>query len=92
MCAAGILMLGLGAVGADPQWRDTGISLCEAIVVRDIAQVVRRVEAGEDPNRSCPVDEGANRGASRLMTPLEAATAAGDPAIVNVLVEHGADR
>lgn len=79
-----------GAVGLDSQWRETTLNTPAAIAVHDWAQGVRRIEAGEDPNKADVVPGGNSSEPSRMMTPLEAAVREDELALVTVVLDRGA--
>ena len=90
LCLSVYVVIGW-AGGAAPFWSTPDVSLSEAVIVRDIAEAVRLIRAGHDPNRSWPVraDLSDNR-QSESLTPLEAAIRTRRLEVAQVLVGAGA--
>jgi hypothetical protein len=84
-------MLVIAVVAGHPMWPDQALNLSEAAAVRDSAEVVRQIEAGEDPNASREIRAGFLGDGPVRMTPLEAAVAAGDAEVVGRVLEKGAN-
>jgi hypothetical protein len=76
--------------GINPFWPTPDVNVAEAAAVRDHAEVVRLIEAGQDPNRRWPVRADIIDGDSHTMTPLEAAVEIRRLELVKLLVRHGA--
>ncbi len=73
-----------GITGRHPIWNFQPRNLAEAAAFRDTGAVVRRIEAGEDPNRP-----GVIRTESATLTPVEAAAASRHPEMVQLLFDLG---
>ena len=86
---AGVVLLS-GATGLDTQWRETTLNTPAAIAVHDWAQGVRRIEAGEDPNKADVVPGGNSSEPARMMTPLEAAVREDELGLVSLMLQRGA--
>jgi hypothetical protein len=65
-------------------------NLAEAAAFRDGGAIVRRIEAGEDPNRPAAVRAGVIGDDAVVLRPLEAAAAQLRPEIVQLLIDVGA--
>ena len=76
--------------GADPFWPMPVLNVAEAAAVRDHAEVVRLIVAGQDPNRKWPVAPDLIDGNAHQMTPLEAAIEIRRLELVHLLLRHGA--
>jgi hypothetical protein len=83
------LLAAAGVSGRHPIWNIAPANLAEAAAFRDPAAIVRLVRRGESINRPARVRAGIGTGAAEL-TPVEAAVAAGDSAIVSMLFNLGA--
>ena len=77
-------------LGTNPFWPVPELNVAEAAAVRDHAEVVRLIEAGQDPNRAWPVRVDIIDGNAHMMTPLEAAVRIRRLELVKLLVRHGA--
>lgn len=77
-------------VGADTFWPLPEITLSEAVVTRDYAEVVRLIESGADPNRPAHIRVDMLNSAEYTKTPLEAAVGTGVIELVQLLLRHGA--
>lgn len=66
------------------------LTLAEAAAIRDEAEVLKRIRSGADPNVPALVRRGIISDPEYLLTPLEAATAAGHVEVVRLLVANGA--
>jgi hypothetical protein len=73
-----------------PMWPHEPLNLAEAAAVRAEAEVVRLIEMGQSPDARYVVRSGLRFGHSTSLTPLEAAVANDDPAIVRRLLAMGA--
>ena len=82
-------MLVIAVVAGHPMWPHQRLNLSEAAAVRDSAEVVRQIEAGEDPNASREIRAGLLGDGPVRMTPLEAAVAAEDAEVVGRVLEKG---
>ena len=85
--AAAVLALAafvLGLAGLHPLWRAEPLNMSEAAAYRDGARVLELIRAGEDPDARRPVRRGAVFSRDLLLTPLEAAVAAGRAEVVEV--------
>jgi hypothetical protein len=97
LAAPGFLLVGamtamllIAVVAGHPMWPYQPLNLSEAAAVRDSAEVVRQIEAGEDPNASREIRAGFLGDGPVRMTPLEAAVAAEDAEVVGRVLEKGA--
>ena len=82
-------MLAIAAVtGRHPIWSLEPRNLPEAVAFRDPGAVVRRIDSGEDPNRAAEVRAGVALDES--LTPIEAAAAARQGEMVQLLLDLGA--
>lgn len=92
-CAA-LLWLAVLAVsvvtGTHPIWTLTPRNLAEAAAFRDGGAVVRFVNAGHDINKAGEVRGGVVRSDTATLTPIEAAAAARERAMVQLLLDFGA--
>jgi hypothetical protein len=76
--------------GDDPLWRPQELTLSEAAMVRDAAEMTRLIRGGADPNRASWVrDELVDSGRGESMTPLEAAIRNDRGEIVALLFREG---
>jgi hypothetical protein len=87
--ATAVMLIGL-PFGVDPLWRVEPLTLAEAAALRDNGEVVRLIEAGEDPNRATTVRADFLRNDALTITPLEAAVGSDRVDIMEVLLEQGA--
>jgi hypothetical protein len=76
--------------GRHPVWNLQPRNLPEAVAFRDPAAAVRRVEAGEDPNAAAAVREGIVLSDAAVLTPIEAAAAARQGELVQLVLDLGA--
>ena len=89
--AGWVALLAVTAVtGRHPIWNLEPCNLPEAVAFRDAAAVVRRVERGEDPNRAGEVRAGVVLPETASLTPVEAAAAARQGEMVQLLLDLGA--
>lgn len=88
VAAAVILSAALG--GYEPLAGPDDLTLAEAAAIRDEAEVLRLIRAGADPDAPGNVRRGILNDPGNLLTPLEAAVAAGHAEVVQLLVRHGA--
>ncbi len=79
-----------GVSGRHPVWTFEPRSVAEAAAFGDPVAVVQRIQGGDDPNRAGDVRAGAARTETTRLTPIEAAAAAGEPAMVRLLLDLGA--
>jgi hypothetical protein len=92
----GLVIAGFGAgllfapFDRHPMWPRVELNLSEAAAVRDAAEIVRLVEASEDPNAAVEVRPGFLAEHAVRVTPLEAAVAVKDIEIARVLLVNGA--
>lgn len=88
---AALLFVGAWAIGWHPFWPVPELTLSEAVVTRDSAEVVRLIEQeGADANRAWRVRASLADGRERLITPLEAAVLTRRPEMIRLLLRHGA--
>jgi hypothetical protein len=76
--------------GTHPIWTLTARNAAEAAAFRDAGAVVRFVKAGHDINAAGQVRGGIIRSDTALMTPVEAAAAARQREMLQVLLDLGA--
>jgi hypothetical protein len=76
--------------GTHPIWATTAHNLAEAAAFRDGGAVVRLVEAGQPIGQPADVRGGVIRSETITVTPVEAAAAARDEAMVQLLFDLGA--
>jgi hypothetical protein len=88
--ATALMLVGL-PFGLDPLWRVEPLTLAEAAALRDNGEVVRLIDAGEDPNQASTVRAEFLQNAPLTVTPLEAAVGADRVDIMEVLLDHGAE-
>jgi hypothetical protein len=79
-----------GVTGTHPIWSLTARNLAEAAAFRDGGAVVRFVEAGHDINQPGEVRGGVVRSETTMLTPVEAAAAARQREMLQVLLDLGA--
>jgi len=79
-----------GVTGRHPIWNLAPENLPEAAAFRDPAAVLRHLARGEDIDRADHVRAGIVRTDDAILTPIEAAAAAGDEAMVHMLFSLGA--
>ena len=86
---AASLLLATG--GRHPQWPDRQLNLAEAVAVRDTAEVIRLLEAGEDPSTRRRVRPGLmGNDVEVAAMPLEAAVSIGRTELIGLLFDRGA--
>ena len=90
LTAARCIALVLAFFGHHPWWHDDQLNIAEAAAMRDVAEVARRMQQGEDPNADHEIRPGLLFGHAVSLTPLEAAVEAGDSAMIDVLFRAGA--
>ena len=84
-------VLALAAIGGrHPVWSLQPRNLPEAVAFRDSAAVVRRVEAGESPDAAAEVRERIVLSDAATLTPIEAAAAARQGELVQLVLDLGA--
>ena len=88
--AAAVWILIGWAAGANPFWPVPDLNVAEAAAVRDHAEVVRLIEAGQDPNRTWRVAPDLIDGSEHALTALEAAVEIRRLELVQLLLRHGA--
>ena len=76
--------------GGHPIWNLQPRNLVEAVAFRDAGAVVRRVDAGEDPNRPGEVRPRVIFPESTMLTPIEAAAASRQAEMIQLLLDLGA--
>ena len=79
-----------GVTDRHPIWNLQPSNLAEAVTFRDAGAVVRRIDAGEDPNGAGEVRPGVILPESATLTPLEAAAASRQAEMVQLLLDLGA--
>ncbi len=79
--------LGLESLRAAP-WAETPLNPSEAIVCNDIAQAIRRIEAGGSATTAYPVSAEGSGVPAGPMTPIEAAVRSGEDNVVNALLPY----
>jgi ankyrin repeat protein len=77
--------------GIDPLWRVEPLTLAEAAALRDNGEVVRLIDAGEDPNKAGTVRAEFLHNDPVTVTPLEAAVGSDRVDIIELLLDHGAE-
>ena len=87
--ATAVMLFGL-PFGIDPLWRVEPLTLAEAAALRDNGEVVRLIDAGEDPNKAGTVRAELLRNDAQVVTPLEAAVGIDRPDMIEVLLDNGA--
>ena len=91
VACAWIAMLTItAATGSHPIWNLTPRNAAEAAAFRDSAAVVRFVLSGSDLNAPGEVRGGIIRSQAAVLTPVEAAAAARQAEMVQVLIDLGA--
>ena len=90
LACAVALMLVAGIAGRHPMWRPETFNMAEAAAARDVATIAAMLDRGEDPNASRSMRPRLLDDASKSMTPLEAAVAAGRLEVVHLLLARGA--
>ena len=84
-------LLGIASItGRHPIWSTTPENLSEAAAFGDSVAVRRYLTRGERIDRAAQVRAGMGRGADTILTPIEAAAAAEDEDMVNMLFNLGA--
>ena len=71
--------LGLAAFGRHPMWPHEQANLSEAAAIRDVAEIVRLIERGDNPNAARNIRAGLLREMAVRLTPVQAAVASKDP-------------
>lgn len=77
-------------------WPEATLTIADAIVLRDTAEVVTQLLGGVDPNAPCRLTytsrltRKVRRHAATAVTPLEAAVWSGEPFYMQLLAQHGA--
>ena len=90
LAGARCVALVLAAFGHHPMWPEQGLNLSEAAGSRDLAEVVRLVEQGEeDLNAVREIRSGLLFDHPVRLKPIEAAVEAGDPVMVSALIRLG---
>ena len=90
LCLSAYVVAGW-ASGGEPFWAAPDLTLSEAVVVRDVAEAVRLIRAGHDPNRAWTIRADlSDRRELEMATPLEAAIRIRRLEIVLVLISEGA--
>ena len=84
-----MMLVGL-PFGLDPLWRVEPLTLAEAAALRDNGEVVRLIDAGEDPNGAGTVRAELLHNDPLTVTPLEAAVGSDRVDMMEVLLDHGA--
>ncbi len=79
-----------GLTGRDPIWNLQPRNLAEAAAFRDTGAVVRRIDAGEDPNRPGEVRPDPILPESATLTPVDAAVTSRHFEMVQLLFDFGA--
>ena len=87
--ATALMLLGV-PFGIDPLWYVEPLTLSEAVSLRDNGEVVRLIQAGDDPNRRGTVRAELLRNDAQVVTPLEAAVGIDRPDMIETLLENGA--
>jgi hypothetical protein len=78
------------AIGRELFWLEGRLSLADAIVSRNWAEVAYQVSEGRDPNGTSVLDAASPIGRSVTVTPLEAAVITGDTEMMQLLIDSGA--
>jgi hypothetical protein len=73
-----------------PMWTERDLNLSEAAAVRDLGEIVRLIDASEDPDAVRDVRSGYLADTTVRLTPLEAAVASKDVESVRILLLNGA--
>lgn len=84
-----ILAIG-GLTGRHPIWNLQPRNLAEAVAFRDAGAVIRRIDAGEDPDRPAEVRASVILPESATLTPIEAAAASRQAEMILLLLDLGA--
>ena len=80
----------LTLIDTHPMWRQPEMNLSEAAAARDLGEIVRLIEASEDPDAARDVRPGFLAETAIRATPLEAAVASKDVESVRILLMNGA--
>jgi len=91
LTAARCVALVLAVFGHHPWWPDQQLNLSEAAGMRDAAEVLHRIQQGEDPNVQQEIRPGLLSDRPVSLSPLEAAVQAGDSVMIDVLFRAGAE-
>ena len=92
-CLVTAMMIGwlvLAPFDRHPMWHEPDLNLSEAAAVRDVGEIVRLIEASEDPDAARDVRPGYLADTAVRVTPLEAAVASKDVESVRILLLNGA--
>jgi hypothetical protein len=84
------IVLALSAASVSPVWPNHGLNMSEAAALRDVAEVVRRLESGEDLVSERYVRAGVIGERPMMLTPMAAAVAGGDESMIRMLFRVGA--
>lgn len=76
--------------GVDPLWHVEPLTLPEAAALHDNGEVMRLIGLGADPDKAGTVRADFVDNEARVLTPLEAAVAAGRADVVELLLDNGA--
>ena len=85
-----VVLASWGSTGQHPIWGIVPANIPEAAAFHDGADVVRRVGRGEDPNDPGEIRAGILASHAMTLRPLEAAAAAREREMVQLLLELGA--
>ena len=88
--AAAALILAATLIGYRALAAPLDLTMSEAAVLRDEAEVLRQIANGSDPNVAQPIRPGIFNDDSLVMTPFEAAIAARHVEVVQLLAGNGA--
>ncbi len=89
LTAAWVVALGATVAGTNPMWRVEPLNLSEAAALRDGGEVARLMALGAAPGAAYRIRAGFLFSRPVMMTPLDAAIAAGRPEIVQLLLDSG---
>ena len=84
-----VLAIG-GLTGRHPIWNLQPDNLAEAVAFRDAGAVIRRIDAGEDPDRPAEVRANVILPEAATLTPIEAAAASRQAEMILLLLDLGA--
>ena len=85
-----IAWLVLAPFDRHPMWVQSEVNLSEAAAARDLGEIVRLIEASENPDVARDIRPGFLAATTVRATPLEAAVASRDVESVRVLLMNGA--